>query len=413
MANLPVHTIVEETGSDLSGADSGTSESPANSPDSASLRRRSAEDAEETDAASSAPARHDESAPLLQRNNPEGANNKKGRFTITKSPDISRSDFYSANMESVFRNMEPVAKKAKPSLTVDVAKANGQVPLDVPLIVEPTPDDPEGAHKPALLTVVNETGSVSATSRRPSKLFTVINYGNVETEQVPTTPVVSAAIVKSESEALPWHTTDSQGSRLALRELFSSQNTLHNADRRRSSLLSAQKSLSIRPRVRLVSGCQSFDVDGSLADDILSINPRDAKGGHFNLRADPPQSKADLSNNAEVLDEACAGRDLPDNKYATQQSVHGSASYLSKTLRDVARRGRLFARRKTGRLILKDGTPNLTLKHIKTKNHMFMLDIFTTVLDMQWRWVLFVFCLAFVFSWLAFAGNFISEVPSV
>lgn len=34
---------------------------------------------------------------------------------------------------------------------------------------------------------------------------------------------------------------------------------------------------------------------------------------------------------------------------------------------------------------------------------MFLQDIFTTLVDAQWRWTLLVFALNFILSWLAFA----------
>ncbi len=69
---------------------------------------------------------------------------------------------------------------------------------------------------------------------------------------------------------------------------------------------------------------------------------------------------------------------------------------------NVARRGRLFARRQTRRLVFKDGECNISLGHISKRGKRFLGDIFTTTLDMRWRYVLLMFLLAFVMSWLLF-----------
>lgn len=45
---------------------------------------------------------------------------------------------------------------------------------------------------------------------------------------------------------------------------------------------------------------------------------------------------------------------------------------------------------------------NVTQKRIAQRRIRFLQDIFTTLVDSQWRWTLFVFALSFVLSWLGF-----------
>lgn len=47
---------------------------------------------------------------------------------------------------------------------------------------------------------------------------------------------------------------------------------------------------------------------------------------------------------------------------------------------------------------------NVTQKKISRRRIRFLQDIFTTLVDSQWRWTLIVFALSFILSWLGFAG---------
>ena len=304
------------------------------------------------------------------------------------STNQSKTDDYSTNMESVFHAMEP---KARPTLKVDISKANARLTGDIPNALDSNNSGIE-TDLPTFKIVDERGGTVSPSSTpRPHKLFTVINYGKVGTEQVPPSPATASVLSARHSSS-----GRQSGASCNVHDTFDSQNKLSHWDRRSSSFNPGQ----IRPRIRLVSASHSFDVDDNTADDILSINSRSTNEGLLHTR------RLSYLSAGEYLPEIVetASRDVTDHQYAVE-TVRGSGGHMSKTLVEVARRGRLFARRKTGRLVMKDGTPNITLKNIKTKNQMFMLDIFTTVLDMKWRWVLFLFCLAFGFSWLGFAGD--------
>ncbi len=92
------------------------------------------------------------------------------------------------------------------------------------------------------------------------------------------------------------------------------------------------------------------------------------------------------------------------------QTVKGSyGNRLSKTLLDVAKRGRVFSKRKQARLVQKNGNFNIVLTNFGKQNYGFFMDYFTTALDMPWRWLLLIFCFAFIFSWVGFAGKDIHE----
>ena len=412
--NIPFVTIEEESGSDLSNDDlkeinveSGLEEAKLLLPTELSDDGVDGDVTEPQSQNTGEDHDEEEKAPLLRQNNLGKPSIKKGRFTVSKSPDTSKADFYSANIESIFQNMEPLSRKPKPNLKIDIEKANGphkeKVSFDFGSGKSP-------AHEDTTMSVVNEVGNPL---RRPSKMFMVINYGNVSTEHIPASSPAPSTRLDTEKNSWPKQHRDSGlllGSHPHLKDLFHSQGKLHlvQEDRRRSSLRPNFKygpPAAPKPRVRLVSGTHSVNVNDSDVDDILSLSSYHTTGSHYQIYQKPNHlSISDITSKPDILPDISEDKDITDNKYAVE-TVRGSLGHMSKTLLDVAKRGRLFAKRKTGRLIMKDGTPNIDLKNIKTRNKKFMVDIFTTVLDIQWRYVLFLFCLAFVFSWLAFAGE--------
>jgi hypothetical protein len=55
------------------------------------------------------------------------------------------------------------------------------------------------------------------------------------------------------------------------------------------------------------------------------------------------------------------------------------------------------------RLVFKSGDCNISHLNIRKRRRRFLADIFTTLVDMRWRWNLLLFTLAFILSWLVFA----------
>merc|ERR1719474_1013335 len=54
------------------------------------------------------------------------------------------------------------------------------------------------------------------------------------------------------------------------------------------------------------------------------------------------------------------------------------------------------------RIVSKSGDCNTKLYRVSEKNKRFMQDVFTTMVDMQWRYVFFAFIASFVLSWFGF-----------
>lgn len=55
------------------------------------------------------------------------------------------------------------------------------------------------------------------------------------------------------------------------------------------------------------------------------------------------------------------------------------------------------------RIILKNGQINLFPEHVTKRGRRYLRDTLTTMVDIRWRWNLFIFSMGFVISWLAFA----------
>ncbi|CAB0032253.1 unnamed protein product [Trichogramma brassicae] len=62
------------------------------------------------------------------------------------------------------------------------------------------------------------------------------------------------------------------------------------------------------------------------------------------------------------------------------------------------------ARKLRRRAVLKSGECNVLQSRISRRSLRYLQDIFTTLVDSQWRWTLLCFALSFLLSWLVFAG---------
>lgn len=55
------------------------------------------------------------------------------------------------------------------------------------------------------------------------------------------------------------------------------------------------------------------------------------------------------------------------------------------------------------RAVFKNGECNVIQKNLTRRRLRFMQDMYTTLVDSQWRWTLLAFALSFILSWLIFA----------
>jgi len=67
------------------------------------------------------------------------------------------------------------------------------------------------------------------------------------------------------------------------------------------------------------------------------------------------------------------------------------------------RSSRWSSRRVRKRVVLKNGECNVVQSNVAKRRRRYLADIFTTMVDIQWRWTVLIFTLSFILSWLAFA----------
>ncbi|XP_064594701.1 G protein-activated inward rectifier potassium channel 3-like [Liolophura sinensis] len=67
------------------------------------------------------------------------------------------------------------------------------------------------------------------------------------------------------------------------------------------------------------------------------------------------------------------------------------------------RADRQHSKRMRRRLVYKNGEVNITQSNIRKRRRRYLADIFTTLVDIKWRYNLMLFALAFILSWLIFA----------
>jgi len=98
--------------------------------------------------------------------------------------------------------------------------------------------------------------------------------------------------------------------------------------------------------------------------------------------------------------------DHNDERHLARPASTGSDD---KALRDqsvlatLVDRGRRFAERQTRRIVHKDGTCNIASQNVTERRRRYLVDIFTTLVDMRWRYNVALFGAAFIVSWTTFA----------
>jgi potassium inwardly-rectifying channel subfamily J len=70
---------------------------------------------------------------------------------------------------------------------------------------------------------------------------------------------------------------------------------------------------------------------------------------------------------------------------------------------DVARKGRLFNQRTRERLIYKSGESNISNANVHQRRFRYIVDIFTTLLELSWGYSILLYTLSFFISWCTFA----------
>ena len=54
------------------------------------------------------------------------------------------------------------------------------------------------------------------------------------------------------------------------------------------------------------------------------------------------------------------------------------------------------------RLVNKSGELKVLAKNVPRKTRLYLADIFTTMIDLRWKWVIFIFISSYIISWVVF-----------
>ncbi|XP_031773228.1 uncharacterized protein LOC100871820 isoform X2 [Apis florea] len=114
--------------------------------------------------------------------------------------------------------------------------------------------------------------------------------------------------------------------------------------------------------------------------------------------AKDPISKSSSPDRGEEKEKLLTSLSQPAPVIVKVQKSSNSSSFRSRS------RYRAWPTRKLRRrAVLKNGDCNVLQSRISRRSLRFLRDIFTTLVDTQWRWMLLCFSLSFVLSWLGFA----------
>jgi potassium inwardly-rectifying channel subfamily J len=116
--------------------------------------------------------------------------------------------------------------------------------------------------------------------------------------------------------------------------------------------------------------------------------------------------KTKCNSTAAILAASSAG-DASSVRRNSQDSFTEYAARAAVT-RTVAgtfnrRLDRHYSKRMRRRLVYKNGEVNITQTNIRKRRRRYLADIFTTLVDIKWRYNLMLFAMAFIVSWVIFA----------
>ncbi|XP_069174690.1 G protein-activated inward rectifier potassium channel 4 isoform X1 [Procambarus clarkii] len=94
-------------------------------------------------------------------------------------------------------------------------------------------------------------------------------------------------------------------------------------------------------------------------------------------------------------------------EHCMQKMVNGELPLMKGTPATISQpitiKSRLMSSGTRQDIIRKNGDCNMTYANLKKRRSRYLQDLYTTLVDVQWRWTLLVFFLGFIISWLIFA----------
>lgn len=145
----------------------------------------------------------------------------------------------------------------------------------------------------------------------------------------------------------------------------------------------------------------------------------------LNGKALPLQSNANNARRHSAIGESAGGdaggeggvrggRICPEPRNAKGSGAGGRGKGCSSSDQDSLssppttsrRRNRRSSRQPRQRFVGKDGRCNVTFVNMSERGQRYLSDLFTTCVDIRWRWMLVIFTLSFILSWLLFGFAF-------
>ncbi|CAL7934929.1 unnamed protein product [Xylocopa violacea] len=127
----------------------------------------------------------------------------------------------------------------------------------------------------------------------------------------------------------------------------------------------------------------------------------EVQGHHLPLPENPTAVDSPLLGQRNTGTLSSLPRNVTLVRVSTQSSSIGGGVGRQDSTRSRFRAGP--TRKLRRRAVLKNGECNVLQSRISRRSLRFLQDIFTTLVDTQWRWTLLCFSLSFVLSWLGFA----------
>ncbi|XP_041087990.1 ATP-sensitive inward rectifier potassium channel 14 [Polyodon spathula] len=125
----------------------------------------------------------------------------------------------------------------------------------------------------------------------------------------------------------------------------------------------------------------------------------------FSVVVDMPINEEEVMKLAQSSGEAgeggaCTPTSLPSRNGKGLSQGNGDSSHCSSSP-DHRRQ-----QRARNRFVRKDGRCNITFINVSERGQRYLTDLFTTCVDIRWRWMFVLFSLSFLLSWLLFGFTF-------
>ncbi|CAL1265579.1 unnamed protein product [Larinioides sclopetarius] len=137
-----------------------------------------------------------------------------------------------------------------------------------------------------------------------------------------------------------------------------------------------------------------FDPDNGAWQEM---RPGDSRSQHMDLDA------ISMSSASVIAEQSSNQRGLYRSKSTSSKYSLKSNGTDGGAGSGIMRLTKGMSTRQRKRVILKNGNVNLQKEHVSKRRQRFLQDIFTTMVDIQWRYNLMVFAMGFLLSWLGFA----------